>query len=262
MRILQSRCRATIIALGVGSSIASMASAAYSQTLIVQGSTTFTSALLLPNQAEIESRAGQKLIIYPNKSSLGLLALLQGRADLAMTSSARESEVSVLKRTDPDLPFDRLRFFEVWRVLVAFAVHPRNPVRSTTAVNMGRILRGQTTNWRELGGADLPIRLVAVREGGGVQLAVEEELLGGNVTAAKDVIRVQIGTQVVKIVEQEPGALGLAQQGNLRGRSAGELVIEKPIFQVLKFSTLGEPSAQVMAVIEATKMVAQDKLKE
>ena len=261
MQILQP-CLSAALAIGVALSIASISNAAHSQPLVVQGSTTFTSALLLPNQAEVESRAGQKLLVYPNKSSLGVLALLQGRADLAMTSSARESEVAVLKRSNPELSYDQLRFFEVWRVPVAFAVHRSNPVRSTTAAEMRRILRGETTNWRGLGGIDLPIRLVAVREGGGVQLAIEEELLDGHTTAVKDIIRVQIGTQVVKVVEQEPAALGLAQLGNLRERGARELVIEHPIFQVLKFVTLGEPSRKVRAVIDATMMVAHERLKE
>ena len=135
--------------------------------LNVQGSTTFTSRLLLPYQSEIEAAAGHKLVAFPNKSSTGLIALFEGRADLAMISSSLDSEVAVLKKTRSDLPFDRLRSFEVSRVRAAFAVHPDNPVRKTSNDTMRRVLLGELTNWRELGGLDLPIRLVAVRAGGG-----------------------------------------------------------------------------------------------
>ena len=229
--------------------------------LNVQGSTTFTSRLLLPYQSEIEAAAGQKLVALPNKSSTGLIALFEGRADLAMISSSLESEVAVLKKTHSDLPFERLRSFEVSRVRAAFAVHPDNPVRKTSNDTMRRVLLGELTNWRELGGPDLPIRLVAVRAGGGVEAAIQQQLLGGTPMAAKDVIRVQIGTQVVRVTAQEPAFLGLAQVGNLQLKNLPEIELEQPVFQVLKFVTLDEPSPQARALIEATRKVAEARLR-
>ena len=71
------------------------------------------------------------------------------------------------------------------------------------------MLTGEISNWRQLGGPDLPIRIVAVREGGGVLASVEATLLGGAHISARDVIRVQVGTQIVKVVAQEPGAFGI-----------------------------------------------------
>jgi phosphate transport system substrate-binding protein len=233
---------------------------AHAGEVIVQGATTFTSRLLIPHQNDIESLSGHKLVIFPNKSSLGLLALFEGRAELAMISSSLDSELLVLRKSHPNFPFHRLHSFEVSRVRAAFAVHSSNPVRSITPDHIRRVLQGEITNWRDLGGPDLPIRLVIVREGGGVQASVERELLGGKQIEAKNAIRVQIGTQVVKVVEQERGALGLAQLGNLRLGKAAELDIGEPVFQILKFVSLDEPSPKVKDVIDATRKIAELKL--
>src|SRR5215217_8577711 len=58
--------------------------------------------------------------------------------------------------------------------------------------------------------------LVIVRQGGGIELSIEAQLLNNRPVAAPAIIRVQIASHVNKIVEQEPGALGLAQIENMK----------------------------------------------
>jgi phosphate transport system substrate-binding protein len=238
--------------------IAAPSTAALANAVTLQGSTTFNQRLLIPHQGAIEAAAGQKLTVIPNKSTTGLLALFEGRADLAMISTTLESEVALLRQTHPDLPFDRLKGFSVTRTRIAVAVHPQNQVRQIDVDRLRRVLSGQITNWKELGGADLPIRIVAVREGGGVQLSLEAAL--GTKLAAKDVIRVQIGSQVPKVVEQEPAALGLAQLGLVRKHNLPELAFGQVVEQQLNLVSLGEPTAAMKAVIEASRIVATAKL--
>ena len=228
--------------------------------LIVQGSTTFSSRLMIPYQANIEAAAKQKITVVPNKSSLGLLALFEGRADLGMISSSLESEIALLRKTAPKLAFENLRSFSVSRTRIAFAIHPSNPVRTADLDTIRNVLLGKIDNWQTLGGPDLPLRVVVVREGGGVQFSVEAELLGGTHIAPDNPIVVQIGTQVIKVVEQEPGALGLAQLGVLRERHLPELMTERFIEQQLNLITLGEPTAAKRAVIDATRRVSIAKL--
>jgi ABC-type phosphate transport system substrate-binding protein len=121
---------------------------------------------MIPYQRDIEKLSQQTLIIVPNKSSLGLQALLEGRADLGMISGPLELEKVALRAISPNAPLDRLRAFEVARMPMAFSIHPSNPVRSMTTADMRRILLGEVRNWREVGGHDVPIRLIMVREGG------------------------------------------------------------------------------------------------
>lgn len=87
------------------------------------------------------------------------------------------------------------------------------------------------TNWSQLGWQDLPIKIVLVQTGGGVQASIEAQL--GIKISVKDPIRVQISSQVNKIVEQEPAALGLAQIENLRQHNVVELTTDRVIEQQL-----------------------------
>ena len=167
---------------------------ARSDNLVLQGSSTFSTALGQPHANTVQAQTGYHLEIIPNKSDLGLLALFERRADMAMISTTLEREVEILRKSDPALPFRKLKAFEIARTRAALVIHPGNPVRTARLQDVAKILTGEISNWKQLGGPDLPIRVVAVREGGGVLASVEARLLGTAHISAADTIRVQVGT--------------------------------------------------------------------
>lgn len=228
--------------------------AAAAQTYVVQGSTTFTHRIMDAHLSEIETGSGHRLTVIPNKSSLGLLALFEKRADFAMISGPLETEIEALKSTRPDLAYGELRSFKIWSTPMAFAVNKSNSVRHLKSDQMRAILLGEITDWQAVGGADVPIKIVHVRRGGGVQASVEAFLLGKKI-GAKDIILVQISSQVVKIVAQLPEALGLSQQSIVRNSNAAELELDRPVEQHLDLVTLGDPTPEMMKVIEAARRV-------
>src|SRR6185436_18178079 len=186
---------------------------ARAETLTVQGSSTASTSLLTPNQAVIEALSGQSLKILGIRSDLGLLRLLGRQAEFAVISTTLKQVVASLRINSPDLPYDKLVTFPVSHVRVAFAVNPNNPVRTVDIGSIRRILSGELTNWKQLGGADEPIRVAYVQPGDGVTLAVASELFGGQPFTPANPIRVAFGVQVVRVVEQEPRALGVALLG-------------------------------------------------
>ena len=149
------------------------------ETLIVQGSTTFNRAFMEPQQAALEAATGHVLTVIPNKSMPGLIALLEGRAHLAMISAPLENEIQMLEKVMPGLPFDQLQTHEILRVRVSVAVHPSNTVRKAKIDDVKQILLGRVTNWAALGGVSKAIRIVLVGGGGGVTTAVESQFLDG-----------------------------------------------------------------------------------
>jgi phosphate transport system substrate-binding protein len=232
---------------------------AAAQTLTVAGSTTFNTTILTPHQKEIEAATGLRLVALPNKTDLGIKLLVERRADVGMISTSLDLVVRELRRVAPELPLDRLVSFEVYSAAVAFTVHPSNPVRAISSDALKKVLLGEIADWNELGGPDLPIRVVSLDGGGGIPLTMETELLEGRPIAAKDRIRVRISTQVAKVVEQEPGALGLTQTGNLPGRKVMVLKTDRVFAQRLSYVTLGDPSPQVRLLIAATRKIMQNR---
>jgi phosphate transport system substrate-binding protein len=232
------------------------ATAALAEPLIVQGSTTFNRRLLQPFQGEIEAMTGLQLTLVPNKSAPGIMALMEGRAQVIMLSAPLEAEVSHLKKALPGLPYENLRTFEVDRTRISVAVHKSNPLRAVTIEQVQQILQGKIDNWKAVGGPDLPIKVILVGGGGGVTVAVQAMLLNGEEAKAPKRIYVQTPVQLVQVVDQEPGALGFAQLALIRQRGTPELKTDKPLEQILYYVTLGEPTPAVKLLIDATRAIA------
>jgi len=239
--------------------LAALSAPTSADTLIVQGSTTFNRGFMEPHQAAIEASTGHVLTVIPNKSIPGLIALMEGRAHLAMISAPLESEVQTLQKVMPGLPFDHLQVHHILSARVAIAVHPSNPVRKAKLEDIKQVLLGRITNWAALGGPSRPIRIVLVGGGGGVTTAVEAQFLDGKQVNLPNVTYLKTPVQLVQVVEQDPAAIGFAQLALVRQREIPELVTEKPIEQVLSLVTVGQPSPAVKSVIDAARKIA-DKL--
>ena len=230
---------------------------AHADSLILQGSTTFNSELMVPYRAAIEAASRHRLTVVPNKSNLGVLALFKGEADLAMISTALANEADIIGRSHPELPITRLQAFPIARTRAALVVHAANPVRSISFEDLRRVLSGDITDWQALGGPPLTIRVVAVREGGGVVSSVEMAVLGPGIRiSAPNQIRVQNGPQIVTVVEQEAGALGITQRKLVVGRRLNELATITPIEQELNLVSLGDPTPVMQDVIAACRAAA------
>jgi ABC-type phosphate transport system substrate-binding protein len=235
---------------------ASSASIALADPITIQGSTTFARRLMEPFRTEIEKITGHELTVLPNKSTPGLIALLEGRTHLTMISSSLESEIALLQKSMPGMQFDSLRAFEVSRTRVAIAIHSSNPVRKVTLNQVTQVLQGKISNWSALGGPNQPIGVVLVGGGGGVTTVVESALLNGQQTSTPNKLYVKTPVQLVRVVEQERNALGFAQLALVQQRNGTELATDKPIEQVLYFVTLGEPTPAMQSVIDATRTLA------
>jgi hypothetical protein len=66
-----------------------------------------------------------------------------------------------------------------------------------------------------------------------------------------------VGTQIVRVVAQEPGAFGITQLEIVKSSSAIELVTDEPIEQVLSLVSLDDPSPHAIAVIDAFRRMAK-----
>jgi phosphate transport system substrate-binding protein len=226
----------------------------------LQGSTTFVSRLMDPFKREIEMRSGATLTVVGNKSLNGLTALLEKRAMLAMISAPLETELILMRRQFPDMTYDTLESFEIARTSVAFVTHPDNTVRTLKLDDIRRILNGHVVNWSAFGGPDQAIKPVFVKEGGGVTLSVQTHLLAGQIVPAAAAARVDTPRQVLKVVMQEPGALGITQQILAAQSGLPRVETDGVIEQTLNLVSLGPPSAAARRVIEAARAVASERL--
>ena len=226
--------------------------------LTIQGSSTVSAEILTHNRGRIEALSAQSLKIVSVRSDFGLLRLLAGHSEFATISTLLPRAIESIRPSRPDLPYDKLIAFPVSLIRVAFVVNPSNQIRKTDLRTIRQILSGEVKNWKSLGGPDLPIRVVYAHVGDGVTLCVVGELFGGKPITPAYPIRVAFGAQVVKVVEQEPSALGIAQFGLVKKHQLPELITDQVIEQKLSLVTLGEPTPEQQAVINAVRQVASE----
>lgn len=254
--------RASILIAAMTPFLAAMDRPAHAQVerIRLQGSTTFQSLLLEEHQAKIENHANIRLDVIANKSIWGLTALVEGRADVAMISAELAGERKALQKFAPAAAIEKLQSFEIARSRIALAVHPANPVSQITLRQVSQVLRGEIGNWKDLGGRDLPIRVVLVREGGGTVVALRAQTIGDEPIKAPNVARLESPRHVLTVVAQDPGALGVAQLRLLRSQGLPELSTDLPIEQRLFLVTSGDPSPAVRRMIDASRILAVEHL--
>ncbi len=221
----------------------------------VQGSTTFHANILKPNISQIEERAGVTVNVIPNKSIWGVIALLERRADIAMISTRLAAEIDVVKRTAGEQPYDRLQEHNVAKTRIAFAVHPTNPVRILSFDQVRNILLGEIRNWQDVGGVDMPIRIVAVHDGSGTVDAVSKQMLSDKALSHDGTIRIKSAKHLIKIVQEVPGAIGIAQLDLVKEAKLPEIETDRHVQQSLNLITFGDPTAQAQLFINAVRGV-------
>lgn len=103
---------------------------------------------------------GQMVDVQGGGSTAGIQAVSENIAEIGMCSrSLKDEEAS--KFTGITIAMDGL----------ALVVHKSNTVNGLTRVQVRDIFRGAITNWRQVGGEDLPIRLITREEGSGTREA-------------------------------------------------------------------------------------------
>jgi phosphate transport system substrate-binding protein len=230
--------------------------AAWAGQVSLHGSTTVMNTIIGPNKTEIERQSGQQLELVGNGSQRGIADLVAGRAQIAMISAPLAQEVrKVNEKTQGAIDAGHLKAHQIGGTTVAFAVHPINTVTTLTNRQLAGIFAGKVKNWKELGGADREIIIVTAQPGDGLRAMVEANLLDGADLPA-GARPMTNATQIVKVVSQLPGGIGIVAPASLDG-SVTELRGDDPIVQPLILVTMGEETSEVRRVIEAATVAGK-----
>lgn len=148
----------------------------------------------------------------------------EGVRELAEASDSR----ALVAFSDGPKPagFSRLREQRVAVVAFAVVVNNQVPVENLTVERLSDIYRGDVVNWNEVGGPDLPIRLISRDANSGTRDLFRRIILGGRGEPAftsrdcvhKDseqdkIVRCELGStsEVLKTVVALPGAIGYSE---------------------------------------------------
>jgi phosphate transport system substrate-binding protein len=217
--------------------------------LRVSGAAALAGGIITPNKAAIEQETGLTLVMAVNGDANGLKDLYAGRSDVAMVAAPMQlTEAAVNKATPGALSTADFQLVPVGSVSIHFVVNVANPVKSLTAAQLHDIFVGKITSWKEVGGDDAPILVVAETPGLGTRTNVEAGFLdGAEITAGARTMQALV--QVVQVVGQLPNAIGYGNAASIKGN-----VVEVPgieVKQALGLATKGAPSTDALKLVAA-----------
>ncbi len=152
-------------------------------------------------------------------SGTGIASLLSGTCDIAeLSRELKPEEISLAKA----------RGFEPRQVTVALdglavVVHPGNPVSQLTLDQLAAVFSGAVTNWKEVGGADLPIVVLSREVNSGTHVYFKEHVLrrsqaDSRVEFAANALLLPSSQAIADEVAQNPSAIGYYGMGYISPR--------------------------------------------
>ena len=167
------------------------------------GSTSM-SKVILALAEDYEEKTGTKVSYNGSGSSAGISAVLEGRADIGLSSRDLKDEEKEQGLTGTVLAYDG----------IAVIVHPENPVADLDLETIAKIYKGEITNWKDVGGNDAEIVLIGREAGSGTRDGFETITGTEGVCAYRQ--ELTSTGDVITAVAQNPNAIGYASVASVK----------------------------------------------
>jgi phosphate transport system substrate-binding protein len=231
----------------------SSTTAATSQSLSVKGSDTILPLAQAEAEEFMNESSGKSVSVTGGGSGVGIAAFVDGQVDIATasremntneTEAAKKNGINPVKTT---IAYDG----------ITVVVNPANPVSNLTFAQIRGIYNGSISNWKEVGGENKKIVVIARDSTSGTYADFKKDVLLGD-EYRPDVLT-QSGTGPIVIeVSQNPDAIGYIgfayldqstkalslDKGNGSVAPTSESILNGayPLSRALLFYTNGEPS--------------------
>jgi phosphate transport system substrate-binding protein len=226
------------------------AATAQAEGVKLNGSTTTIHRVINPYKDAVEAKTGHTLKIVGNATGKGLVDLVEGRCDASLSSAPIGVATLAANAAGKVVDIKTLKYSVLKIDEIVFAVHPANPVKSLDWAQIKAIHTGKITNWKEVGGNDVPILVYTDTPTGGTYALIKEIVLGG---AEYSDLALPLSNvkRVGDMVASFPEAIGALGIGFTNSRI--KIVETKKINFPLGIITVGEPRGKIKEVIDAYK---------
>jgi phosphate transport system substrate-binding protein len=229
--------------------------AAQAQVLEVSGATTMQRRVLEPGAEPLKAATGIQLKVYGPGTGKGLLALIDGKVPVAAVGESLDDAVASARAAAAETgrPLNvpaNLVFHPVANDNIVVAVHPSNPVKSLTRAQVRDLMNGKVTNWSEVGGPNLPVKVYAAAQGQAVRTLVQKSLLDG-AAYGPAVMDIRTALEQLRVIAAEPGGVGAMSEPVIRASTEKLRVVPgASVPRPIGFVTVGAPSAPAQKMID------------
>lgn len=245
----------TKIGLAVLFAVLASHSAVWAETLEISGGTTPQKEVIEPKLEAIKKATGVDIKFNGVGTGNGMVALIEGAVPVAavgdVLSEAVEAGKSAAKAQKKELKVPgNLVFHEIGRDEQVIIVHKTNPVTALTKAQLKGIATGKIANWKEVGGPDLPIKVVVTKPGLAPGLFFQKVFMDG-APYVQGATEAQSPRDVITQVSRSPGGFGAAAEVHMSASPGDAKVVKAPsAARTLGLVTIGEPTGAAKKVID------------
>lgn len=227
----------------------------FADVLVVYGSTTCISRFLEPGAADLKRETGIEVRTVGVGTGQGLFGLLQGRTKVSAASEDLQAAIESANKyaTSKNVAlvgFEYLRYHQIADDEVVVIVHKDNPVRALTWKQLKAINTGEIKNWRELGGENLPIKVVTSHAGSATRLFFQK-LVMGNAAYTEQASIVWTTEKEIAEVSGNKGAVGaVSVTFHAKAPQNTARISTTRIVRPLGLITYGQPTPPVQKLID------------
>lgn len=219
------------------------------------GATTLQRDFMPEATRQFEKEFGVPITISGGNTKAGLQALLDGSADLAGSGRFLTAAEKASGLVETLIGWDAL----------TVVVHATNPIENLTMEQLQRLASGKITNWREVGGRDLPVLFVVAPSGSGMRDAVERLVLQGGTISSRAIICMVVADADLQVAQLPAGftilSNSMVDAENLKKvRLSGELPTAQsvaakryPLVKPLLLVSKGQPRGGVAKFVNFSR---------
>ncbi|MDR2221697.1 MAG: PstS family phosphate ABC transporter substrate-binding protein [Flavobacteriaceae bacterium] len=175
-------------------------------------------AVNLAEQYTLED-SGFSIAISGGGSGIGITSLLNGQADIA-NSSRPLSDKEIAQFEEKNIKLHTVIFAED---ATAFVVHKDIPIDALDIETLGKIMKGEITNWKEITSIDLPINIYGRQSSSGTHSFIKKKLKIEFSNAAKEMTG---NAQILEGVKADKSGIGYVGAGYISHETAANPTVK------------------------------------
>ncbi|MDD5456997.1 MAG: substrate-binding domain-containing protein [Candidatus Margulisbacteria bacterium] len=207
--------------------------------------------VLKPIRAAFEKATGIKLTIIASGPKIALLDLDKGAVDAAAAGLTVQSWADVMKKEGVEVAdMSVYTPFVIGKDKIKVIINKNNNIKALSKGQLKGIFTGTITNWKDVGGEDMPIIVVWGKLIQGTNSLFIKNMMDG-AEQLKDVLEVATADDIKKNVALTPEAIGIGPMtvADETVNSPETPEISRPITLMIK----GKPSASVQKLLDFIK---------
>ena len=194
--------------------ICGLANSGFTEGMIqIKGSDTLINLVQRLSEVYMEKNPDKYIAITGGGSGTGIAALMNGKCDIANASRLMKAK-EIARASNNGIAAKRV---VIAMDGLSVIVNAQNPVDKLTTGEIGKIFRGETTNWKALGGKDIPITLYGRQSNSGTFVFFRDAVLKGEYSASMR--RMNGNAQIVEAVKQDASGVGYVGVGYVKNAS-------------------------------------------